>query len=69
MTLDGITTSAIEGDTPLATAKAAKHKVRHPARQTAQPQPKPAGDPLYESGEFPWKHPDVSCLGNSGEGG
>jgi hypothetical protein len=60
----------IVADNPLATsAQAAKHKVRHPARQTAQPQPKPAGDPLYESCEFPWKHPDVSCPGNSGEGG
>jgi hypothetical protein len=55
-------------------AQAAKHKVRHPApqaRQTArpQPQPKPTGDPLYESCEYPWKHPGVSCPGNSGEGG
>jgi hypothetical protein len=42
-------------------APAAKHTVTHPAQQTAQPQPKPAGDPLYESCEFPWKHLDVSC--------
>jgi hypothetical protein len=40
-------------------APAAKHEVRHPAQQAAQPQP--AGDPLYESCEFSWKHLDVSC--------
>jgi hypothetical protein len=54
-------------------AQAAHHKIRrHPAppfAQAVQPKPKPAGDPLYESCEFPWKHPDVSCPGNSGEGG
>jgi hypothetical protein len=46
-------------------AQAAHHKTRrHPAQpsaQAAQPKPKPAGDPLYESCEFPWKRLDVSC--------
>jgi hypothetical protein len=66
----GFKNLSVVADNPLATlAQAAKHKVRHQAGQTAQPQPKPAGDPLYESCEFPWKHPDVSCPGNSGEGG
>lgn len=59
---------------PASKSKAsAHHKARqHPAQPSAEalrPQPKPAGDPLYESCEFPWKHPDVSCPGVSGEGG
>jgi hypothetical protein len=49
-------------------AQAAHHKSRrHPAQpsaQAVQPKPKPAGDPLYESCEFPWKHLDVQCPGN-----
>jgi hypothetical protein len=49
-------------------AQAAHHKIRrHPAQpsaQTVQQEPKPAADPLYESCEYPWKHPDVQCPGN-----
>jgi hypothetical protein len=51
-------------------AQAAHHKVRrHPAQPSAQAvqpklKPKPAGDPLYESCEAPWKHPEVQCPGN-----
>jgi hypothetical protein len=54
-------------------AQAAHHKIRRhaaqPHAQAVQPKPKPAGDPLYESCEFPWKHPEVSCPGAGGEGG
>jgi hypothetical protein len=53
-------------------AQAAHHKNRRhlaqPYAQTVQPKPKPkpAGDPLYESCEFPWKHPDVQCPNDAG---
>jgi hypothetical protein len=54
-------------------AWAAHRKVRHPAahaRQLVQPVPtKRAVDPLYESCEFPWRHPELSCPGVSGDGG
>jgi hypothetical protein len=51
-------------------AQAAHHKIRRhaaqPHAQAVQPKlkQKPAGDPLYESCEFPWRHPDVQCPGN-----
>lgn len=31
--------------------------------------PKPVHDPLYESCESPWKHPDVSCPWGNDAGG
>jgi hypothetical protein len=58
--------------------QAAHHKIhRHPAQPFAQAvqskpkfapavKPKPAGDPLYESCEAPWKHPDVQCPNDAG---
>ena len=68
-----IVASAVAAILLATSAQAAHHKIRrHPAQpfaQTAQPKLKPAGDPLYESCEFPWKHPEVSCPGVSGDGG
>jgi hypothetical protein len=68
-----VTVAAVLAVTP---AWAAHHKVRHAAphaRQVVQPvQPaptKPAADPLYESCDYPWRHPELSCPGVGGEGG
>ena len=61
----GIVVSAVAAVLLATSAHAAHHKSRrHPAQpsaQSVQPKPKPAGDPLYESCEFPWKHLGVSC--------
>jgi hypothetical protein len=65
-----IVASAVAAVLLATSAQAAHHKVRrHPAQPSAQavqpkPKPKPAGDPLYESCEYPWKHPEVQCPGN-----
>jgi hypothetical protein len=63
-----IVVSAVAAILVATSAQAAHHKVRrHPAQpsaQAVQPKPKPAGDPLYDSCENPWKHLDVQCPGN-----
>src|SRR5262249_16778427 len=71
-----IVASAVAAALLATSAQAAHHKKshRHPAPPYAQavqpkPQPKPAGDPLYESCDFPWKHPDVQCPGANDAGG
>jgi hypothetical protein len=65
--------SAVAAVLLVTSAQAAHHKVRRhppqPSAQAVQPKPKPAADPLYESCEYPWRHPDVSCPGLGGDGG
>jgi hypothetical protein len=66
-----IVVSAVAALLLATSAQAAHHKIRrHPAQPYAQTvQPKPKSDPLWESCEFPWKHPDVQCPNGGGEGG
>jgi hypothetical protein len=70
MTVTALAAFAATAVTAASPARAAHHKVRHPAphaRQVVQPVPtKPAADPLYESCEFPWRHPELSCPGAGG---
>jgi hypothetical protein len=72
-----IVVSAVAAVLLTTSAQAAHHKSRRqpaqPSAQAVQPSvqavhPKPAGDPLYESCEFPWKHLTVSCPGVGGDG-
>jgi len=60
-----IVVSAVASVLLATSAHVARHKSRrHPAQpsaQAVQPRPKPAGDPLYESCEAPWKYLGVSC--------